>query len=154
MNMRESSGQRLWGSFTPRRLAGALPACAAGIFLAALIATHAVIGPFGRGIAITPRPVRRATSVASASAWPSGTVDVNRATVDELCALRGIGPALAQAIVDERAAMGGFAYPEDLTAVKGIGVKKLAKFRDQLDFSVQEQSAEDATGSQEQINLR
>ena len=153
MNMRESSGQRLWGSFTPRRLAGALPACAAGIFLAALIAAHAVVGPFGRGIAITPRPVRRATSVASASAWPSGTVDVNRATVDELCALRGIGPALAQAIVDERAAKGGFAYPEDLIAVKGIGAKTLAKFKDQLDFTAQEQAAGEAAGSLGQISL-
>ena len=153
MSIRESGGQHRRGSFPLRRLALALPACAGILLALVLIATHAVIGPFGHGIAITSRPARRAASVAHASVWPSGTVDVNRATVDELCALQGIGPKLAQAIVEERAARGGFAYPEDLTAVKGIGVKTLAKFKDQLDFTAQEQSAEYATGSQGQRDL-
>ena len=154
MNMRESGVRHRRGSFSLRRLALALPACAGSILVILLIAAHAVVGPFGHGIAITPRPARRAASVAHASAWPSGTVDVNRATVDELCALRGVGPKLAQAIVDERAARGGFAYPEDLIAVKGIGAKTLAKFKDQLDFSAQEQSSGDATGSLGQISPR
>ena len=154
MNIRESGGQRQRGNHSLRRLALALPACAGVILLATLIAMHAVVGPFGHGIALTPRPARRAAAAARASAWPSGTVDVNRATADELCALQGVGPKLAQAIVEERTARGGFAYPEDLIAVKGIGVKTLAKFKDQLDFSAQEQSSGDATGSLGQISPR
>ena len=153
MTMRESGAQHRRGSFSLRRLALALPACAGSVLVILLIAAHAVVGPFGHGIAITPRPARRAASPAHASAWPSGTVDINLATVDELCALRGVGPKLAQAIVEERAAGGGFAYPEDLIAVNGIGAKTLSKFRDQLDFTAQEQAAKDTAGSLGQISL-
>jgi competence protein ComEA len=64
-----------------------------------------------------------------------GSVDVNTADAQALEALRGVGPALAQAIVDERTAAGPFDYPEDLTMGKGIGEKTLLKFYDQLDFS-------------------
>lgn len=58
----------------------------------------------------------------STQAW---AVDVNRATPEELQAVRGIGPKTAQAIVDERARGGGFESFEDLSErVKGIGAKK------------------------------
>ena len=59
---------------------------------------------------------------------------MNTADVAMLCTLKGVGPALAQAIVAERELNGPFAYPEDLIAVKGIGAKTLARFRDQLNF--------------------
>lgn len=53
-------------------------------------------------------------------------LDINVATVDELVALPGIGPALAAAIVEERRLKGGFERPEDLLDVSGIGVVTLA----------------------------
>ena len=55
--------------------------------------------------------------------------------VKELQALPGIGETLSQLIISERENNGNFYYPEDLTAVKGIGMKKLEMFRDLLDFS-------------------
>lgn len=55
-----------------------------------------------------------------------GGVNVNTAPAEELMTLPGIGPVLAQAIIDERTARGSFHYPEDLIAVKGIGPKTLA----------------------------
>ena len=58
--------------------------------------------------------------------FPSGAVAVNQATVEELCALRGVGMAQAEAILLERETNGAFVFPEDLLSVKGIGVKKLA----------------------------
>ena len=58
--------------------------------------------------------------------------DVNHATAEELCQLRGVGPAIAQAIVRERERGGDYFYPEDLKAAKGIGDKKLAGMREQL----------------------
>lgn len=48
-------------------------------------------------------------------------VDLNRAGVEELEALPGIGPARAQTIVEHREAHGPFDEPGDLRAVSGIG---------------------------------
>ncbi len=67
-----------------------------------------------------------------AVARPQGTVDVNNAPADVLDELKGVGPVLAQAIIDEREQNGPFYYPEDLIAVKGIGEKTLEKMWEQL----------------------
>jgi len=52
--------------------------------------------------------------------------------VEELEALPGLGPALAQAIVDHRRRLGGFRRVEDLESVPGIGPKRLADLRPYL----------------------
>ena len=72
--------------------------------------------------------------------WPDSLlegerIDLNRADVYDLGRLPGIGGKRAQAIVDEREQHGSFHYPEDLTAVKGIGPSKLEGFREMLDMS-------------------
>ncbi len=59
-----------------------------------------------------------------------GLVDVNRATVDELVTLPGVGPATATAIVEDRARNGPFAGVDDLDRVTGIGPAKLDALRD------------------------
>jgi competence protein ComEA len=56
-------------------------------------------------------------------------VDLNHATVDELEALPGVGPATAQAIVDYRREHGPFRSVDDLLEVRGIGDAKLAQLR-------------------------
>ncbi|MGU7776196.1 ComEA family DNA-binding protein [Burkholderia sp. MR1-5-21] len=57
---------------------------------------------------------------AVASAWAA--VDVNSAGEDALVGIRGIGPARAKAILDERNARGPFKNADDLaTRVKGMG---------------------------------
>ena len=110
-------------------VAGVVIALAAGTLL---LATHHVPSGFETAVRLATRPLRR--GVQYAVRMPQGTVDVNRATAEELCALKGIGPKLSQAIVEERQANGPFRLPEDLVAVKGIGEKKLAGFFDQLDW--------------------
>lgn len=51
-------------------------------------------------------------------------LSVNRATVEELCAIKGVGPKLAERIVAYRSSHGRFAGPADLRKVSGIGKKK------------------------------
>lgn len=59
-------------------------------------------------------------------------VRINSASVSELQQLPGIGPALAQRIVDIRS-RGRFVSVEDLLRVPGIGKAKLAKLRDYVE---------------------
>ena len=50
---------------------------------------------------------------------------INTATADELCALKGVGPKLAEKIIASREKHGPFAGPASLQKVPGIGKKKL-----------------------------
>ena len=59
-------------------------------------------------------------------------VNLNKASAQELQSIRGIGPAMAQRIVDYRAKFGKFARVEDLTHVTGIGSAKFEKMKSQL----------------------
>jgi competence protein ComEA len=56
-------------------------------------------------------------------------LDLNTATTEDLQALPGIGPALAQRIFQYRQAHGPFRKTADLLAVPGIGKKKLAELK-------------------------
>lgn len=60
----------------------------------------------------------------------AGLVNINTASVAELQTLSGIGPSMAQSIIDERSKNGPFASVDDLMRVSGIGEKKLAKIKD------------------------
>ena len=56
-------------------------------------------------------------------------VDINTATAEELQQLMGIGPVLAQAIVDYREEHGPFESVDELLEVSGIGEAKLENIR-------------------------
>ncbi|KYH31804.1 helix-hairpin-helix domain-containing protein [Neomoorella mulderi] len=59
-----------------------------------------------------------------------GKVNINTATLAELDSLPGIGPTLAQRIIDYRNQKGPFRTIEDLQNVSGIGSKKFADLKD------------------------
>lgn len=54
---------------------------------------------------------------------------LNEATISELESLPGIGPKMAQLIVDYRIKNGEFSTIDELKKVKGIGAKKLEKLK-------------------------
>ena len=54
----------------------------------------------------------------------SGLVNINTATIEELDALPGIGPVIAQRIVDYRTQYGPFSAKEQIKNVSVIGDKK------------------------------
>lgn len=58
-------------------------------------------------------------------------VSINTATIDELTTLTGIGPALAQRIVDYRQQT-PFQSLEQIQQVKGIGAKMFEKIKDDI----------------------
>ncbi len=60
---------------------------------------------------------------------PTGPVDLNSATLEALDALPGIGPVLAQRILDWRTANGRFSAVDELGEVSGIGEATLADLR-------------------------
>ena len=62
----------------------------------------------------------------------SQPVSINKSNVDELQAVRGIGPALAGRIVEYREANGGFKSLDQLKEVRGIGDAKFEKMKDQI----------------------
>ncbi|MDX8387910.1 MAG: helix-hairpin-helix domain-containing protein [Ghiorsea sp.] len=53
-------------------------------------------------------------------------LNINMANVEELQMIKGVGPKTAASIVAYREAHGDFSSVAGLTAVKGIGDKKLA----------------------------
>ncbi|KAM9865349.1 hypothetical protein ACIFOC_01881 [Leucobacter aridicollis] len=70
---------------------------------------------------------------AAVSTPPGGApINVNTASADELTQLPGVGPAIAQRIIDWREANGRFADVDQLLEVSGIGSKTLDKFRDRV----------------------
>jgi competence protein ComEA len=63
---------------------------------------------------------------APGSGAPAAPVNLNTATLEQLDTLDGVGPGIAQRILDYRQQHGGFSRVEELGEVPGIGDKRLA----------------------------
>lgn len=70
-----------------------------------------------------------AGSTSGVASHAGGAVNINTAGIEELDELPGVGPATAQAIVEDREANGPFSSIEDLMRVSGIGEKKFENLK-------------------------
>ena len=109
----------------------------------------AFLGGFhlGRRLNRSPVHIYQATAPADAAPEPpetetepepetapaiTGPLNITTATAEQLDTLPGIGPVLAQRIVDYRTANGGFRAVEELLNVSGIGNAKLMEILDEI----------------------
>lgn len=69
---------------------------------------------------------------AVAGAAPTAPVSLNTATVDQLDTLPGVGPVLAQHIIDYRTQHGGFRSVDELREVNGIGDRRFADLQNRV----------------------
>ena len=68
-------------------------------------------------------------STAASKRSHKGLLDLNRATEEDFDALPGIGPRLAERILEYRKSAGAFHSLDELRAVKGIGKKTFEQIR-------------------------
>jgi competence protein ComEA len=77
-------------------------------------------------MAPSPAPGTPQTTISTGS----GKINLNTATLEELDSLPGVGPVLAQRIIDYREQHGPFQSVDELLNVEGIGPALLKKIRD------------------------
>lgn len=80
-----------------------------------------------------PAPPGRGVSASPPSDSAGPPVNLNTASLSQLDALPGIGPARAAAILQEREARGPFASVDELARVPGLGAAAIARLRDRAE---------------------
>src|SRR5215510_11413550 len=69
------------------------------------------------------------TPKAATTATATAPVNLNTATVEQLATIPGVGPKMAERIIDYRQKNGGFKKVEDLMNVSGVGEKSFLKMK-------------------------
>ncbi len=76
-----------------------------------------------------PAPSGGGAAAAGGGATAGGKVDLNRATVEQLDTLPGVGPVTAQRILDWRTRHGRFTSVDQLREVEGIGERRFGQLK-------------------------
>jgi len=96
----------------------------------------------GRQVVVPERGAAGSGAVAGGGGGAAGTgatggaqappVNLNTATLEQLDTLEGVGPGIAQRILDYRDEQGSFGNVDELGQVPGIGEKRMAALRDKV----------------------
>ncbi|MER7465141.1 ComEA family DNA-binding protein [Streptomyces sp. NPDC097981] len=81
------------------------------------------------GAPVQPAPAGPGAGAGGGAGGSPGPLSLGTATVEQLDGLPGVGPVLAQHIVEFRTARGGFRSVEELRQVDGIGERRFADLR-------------------------
>lgn len=104
-------------------------AALAGINLAARVQDgQQIVVPVAGPAGATAPPPSSGAGLEAGGVKPS----LGAATIEQLDQIDGIGPTLAERIVEHRQEAGGFASVEELGEVEGIGEKRLETLREAL----------------------
>lgn len=106
-----------------RAAGGALP----GVDLSSLNLARKLVDGEQVLVGLTPLP-----GAVTGAPGGGGLVNLNSATAEQLESLPGVGPVLAQRIVDWRQTHGGFRSVEQLREVSGIGAAKYADLKSKV----------------------
>ena len=118
-----SDGKQTRRKIAARLLLLCLWVCCAGILLIQGADAVRSLAPASVSVRHQDQPIVRALPDTA------GKTDINRATAEDLQQASGIGPALAQRILEMRDARGGFHFLEELLDVSGIGQKRFEALR-------------------------
>ena len=88
--------------------------------------------PAARHGAQPPEPSNPDAGGAAPGIDEQGRIDLNTASLEQLDTITGVGPAIAQRILDYRSQVGRFSSVDQLLEVSGIGPKTLERMRDQV----------------------
>ena len=86
----------------------------------------------GEQIYVYPAALSGSGGVNRPAIRKNGPIMINRATIKDFESLDGIGPVLANRIINYRKSNGPFTAIEDLLKVPGIGQSKFAQFKEKL----------------------
>lgn len=86
------------------------------------------------GLAVQAVSAAKINSTGQAPFVQPERLSINRASAAELAELSGIGPVMAQRIINDRVSRGSYLVADDLLRVKGMSKKTLERIRLQICF--------------------
>ena len=124
------AGRDLWLAHHPRELPRPLPLAGEKTHAGSRDPRMMEPAPMDSGIPQPPGAL--GSRPAAGDRAPIPVVDLNRASMEELDRLPGVGPVLARRILEHRQSHGRFREVDELLAVRGIGPRLLERMREHV----------------------